>query len=206
MKRFVIFAIVASVTVLLSLGFYFFYPHVWGEVLYPLEYKDSISKYAKERNLEPNFVCAVIYTESRFNYNSVSGAGATGLMQLMPATARGISQRLGEPSMGDLMDPDTNIRYGTQYLREKLDEYDNDIDLVLASYNAGGGRATAWRLYGEPLPLETVGFIAKVKNTKNMYDEVYGIWWAEPEVKKPDPFYKGINNFTDFVKELILGT
>jgi len=203
-RRLIQFILVSFITVFLILGFYFFFPHVWGEVLYPLNYQDSISKYAKEKNLDPNFVCAVIYTESRFNYDSVSGAGATGLMQIMPATGAGIAERLGEP-MGNLLDPDTNIKYGTHYLREQLDKYDNDLDLVLASYNAGGGRAVAWRLYGEALPTETVGFIYKVKNTKEMYDKIYGMWWANAGAEKPNPFYQGIQNFQDFVKDLILG-
>jgi len=203
-RRLAQFIIVSIVTLGLFLGFYFFFPQVWGEVLYPLNYQDAIAKYAQARNLDPNLVCAVIYTESRFNFDSVSGAGATGLMQIMPATGAGIAQRLGEPT-GNLLDPDTNIRYGTTYLREQLDQYNNDLDLVLASYNAGGGRAVAWRLYGEALPRETVGFIAKVKNTKNMYDTIYGKWWAEPQVKRPNPFYQGIQNFQGFVKDLILG-
>lgn len=204
-RRLAQFIIVTATTLVLILGFYFFFPQVWGEVLYPLEYQDSIAKYAKERSLDPNFVCAVIYTESRFNYDSVSGAGATGLMQIMPATASGIAERLGEPK-GNLLDPDTNIRYGTQYLREQLDTYNNDVDLVLAAYNAGGGRAVAWRLYGEALPTETVGFVGKVKKTKEMYDTIYGTWWAQPEVQRPNPFYQGIDNFQNFVKDLILGT
>ncbi len=204
-RRLIQFIIVTFLTVILILGFYYFFPQVWGEVLYPLEFQDSIAKHAKARNLDPNFVAAVIYTESRFHPDSVSGAGATGLMQLMPATAAGVAERLGEP-MGNLHDPDTNIKYGTQYLREQLDTYNNDIDLVLASYNAGGGRAVAWRLYGEALPTETVGFIGKVKNTKEMYDKIYGLWWAEPQVSRPNPFYQGIQNFQDFVKGLILGT
>lgn len=203
-RRLAQFIIVSIITIGLFLGFYFFFPQVWGEALYPLNYQDSIAKYAQERNLDPNLVCAVIYTESRFNFDSVSGAGATGLMQIMPATGAGIAKRLGEP-MGNLLDPDTNIKYGTTYLREQLDTYNNDLDLVLAAYNAGGGRAVAWRLYGEALPRETVGFVAKVKNTRDMYNTVYGKWWAEPTVRKTSPFYQGIQNFQNFVNDLILG-
>lgn len=205
MKKNIQFILVSVLTVGLLLGFYFFYPHVWGEILYPLEYRDSIKKYAQEFQIDPNLVCAVIYTESRFNADSGSGAGAKGLMQIMPATGRGISERLGEKTMGNLLDPDTSIRYGTFHLREQLDQYDNNLDVVLASYNAGGGRANAWRLYGEALPRETVGYIAKVKSVKQTYDAVYGKWWAEPTVQKPSPFYQGIDNFQNFVSNIILG-
>ena len=206
MKKTVQFIIVTAVTVGLFLGFYFFYPHVWGEVLYPLNYQDMIAKHAQENNLDPNLVCAVIYTESRFNADSVSGAGARGLMQIMPGTAKGIAERMGEGSVGDLLDPDTNIRYGTHYLREQLDQYNSDLDEVLASYNAGGGRANAWRMYGEPLPSQTVAYIRAVKNVRDMYDKVYGKWWAQPTVNKPSAFYQGINNFQDWVNGMITET
>src|SRR3990172_8331766 len=97
MRRTVIFIVVSVVTIGLLTIFYFFFPQVWGDVLYPLDYKDSIKKYAIERNLHPNFVAAVIYTESRFHTDSVSGVGAVGLMQLMPGTAAGIASNLGQP-------------------------------------------------------------------------------------------------------------
>jgi len=95
MKRTIKFIIVSFVTVALLAIFYFFFPHVWGEILYPLDYKDLIKKYSEERNLRPNFVAAVIYTESRFNKDSVSGAGAVGLMQVMPRTADSIASEIG---------------------------------------------------------------------------------------------------------------
>jgi soluble lytic murein transglycosylase len=205
MKKTIQFLLASTLLVGALLGFYFFYPHVWGEVLYPLEYRDLIKKYSLEYQLDPNLVCAVIYTESRFNADSGSGAGAQGLMQIMPATGRGISQRIGEATMGNLLDAETSIRYGTFHLREQLDTYNNDLDLVLASYNAGGGRAVAWRLYGEALPRETAFYLVKVKDIKNTYDTVYGKWWTEPEVKKPEPFYKGIQNFQSFVNSIIIG-
>jgi soluble lytic murein transglycosylase len=205
MKKTVQFIIVAAITIGIILGFYYFYPQVWGEVLYPLNYQNSIKKYALENNLDPNLVCAVIYTESRFNADSVSGAGAKGLMQIMPGTAKGISQRLGESSVGNLLDPDTNIKYGTSYLRSQLDQYNNDLDEVLASYNAGGGLANAWREYGQALPRVTVYYISNVKKTQKMYNEIYGTWWTIPTVQKPNPFYQGIGNFQSFVNTTILG-
>jgi len=205
MKKTVQFFITTALTVGLLFFFYFFYPHVWGEVLYPLEYQESIIKYSKINNLDPNLVCAVIYTESRFNADSVSGAGAKGLMQIMPGTGRGIAERLGESPMGNLLDPDTSIRYGTRYLREQLDQYNNDLDVVLASYNAGGGRANAWRMYGEPLPSVTVYYIANVKNVQQMYNKVYGQWWLVSSSPKPTAFYRGIVNFQGYVNSLITG-
>ncbi len=203
-RRWLKFTIAAAVTVGLLLVFYFFFPHVWGEVLYPLDYKDSIKKYAAERNLRPNFIAAVIYTESRFHKDSVSGAGAVGLMQLMPGTAGSIASEMGE-SMGDLHDPDTNIKYGSWYLRGLMDKFSNNEDLVLASYNAGVGRAHQYNEQGLPLPYETVFFIKKVKGAEEMYDKVYDAWYAQSESGKVNPVLLGFTNIAGFVKKLILG-
>lgn len=207
MKRALKIIIASAITLVLLLGFYFFFPHVWGEAVYPLEYKDLIKKYSIERGLRPNFVCAIIYTESRFNRDSVSGAGATGLMQIMPGTGASIAEELGEAnySPSSLFDPDTNIRYGTWYIKGLLDKYDGNSDLATAAYNAGVGRADRFKDANMPLPYETVSFVQKIKDVEEMYNKVYGNWAAEPEIKKPNPFYQGVNNIRDFVKSLILG-
>lgn len=208
MKRILSFTIVGVVTLAIILGFYFFFPHVWGELIYPLDYKDSIAKYSKERGLRPNFVCAMIYAESRFNYDSTSGVGARGLMQIMPATGASIAEELGESgySPDKLYDPDTNIRYGTWYIKGLIDKYDGNTDLATAAYNAGVGRADKFKDNVSPLPYETVFFVQKIKDMEANYDKVYGQWASEPEVKKPTPFYQGVNNIRDFVKGLILGS
>jgi len=207
MKKLVKIIIASAITIILLLGFYFFFPHVWGEIIYPLDYKDSIKKYSKERGLRPNFVCAIINTESGFDSNSTSGVGATGLMQIMPGTGASIAEELGETgySPSNLYDPDTNIRYGTWYIKGLLDKYNGDTDLALAAYNAGVGRADQYQENQAALPYETIFFVQKVKNYEDMYNKVYGSWASDPEVKKPNPFYQGINNFRDFVKGLILG-
>ncbi|MBM2820280.1 MAG: lytic transglycosylase catalytic subunit, soluble lytic murein transglycosylase [Candidatus Berkelbacteria bacterium] len=204
MKRIIQFVIVSVITVTLALVFYFFFPRVWGGILYPLDYKELISKYAVERNLRPNFVAAVIYNESRFHKDSVSGAGAVGLMQLMPGTAAGIADEIGEP-MGNLHDPDTNIKYGTWYLRTLMDKYNDNVDLVCAAYNAGSGRADQYKDFGTPLPLETVSFIQKVKNAEKIYEEIYDSWWIQTEAASSNPAALGFTNVAQFVRGLILG-
>lgn len=203
-RRWFKFTIASLVTVGLLLIFYFFFPQVWGEALYPLDYQDSIKNYSQARNLRPNFVAAVIYCESRFHKESVSGAGAVGLMQLMPGTAASIAAEMGEP-MGNLHDPDTNIKYGTWYLRGLMDKYNNDIDLVLAAYNAGSGRADSYKDYGTALPYETVFFIQKVKGAEAMYDKVYDAWYAQVASEKRNPVAIGFSNIADYVRTLILG-
>lgn len=195
--------------ILITIGvvaFIIFFPKIWGEVAYPLNHAELIKKYADQYQLDPNLVAAVIYTESRFNIDSHSGAGAKGLMQIIPSTGASIANKLGEPfDSNKLYDPETNIRYGTWYLRYCLDQFNGNLDMALASYNAGGGKANAHVLYGEPLPRETVGYISKVKSVKKIYDEIYGKWFDQPEVRKPSPFYKAYSNVNEMINSLILG-
>lgn len=208
MKRLYKILIAFGTTIVLLGIFYYFFPHVWGELVYPLDYQDSIKKYSEERGLRPNFVCAIIYTESRFHKDSVSGVGAVGLMQIMPSTGGAIAAELGEKnySPANLYDPDTNIRYGTWYIKGLIDKYNGNTDLATAAYNAGVARADKWKDGVSPLPYETVFFIQKIRDTEAAYDKVYGNWASAPEVKKVNPFYQGINNIRDFVKSLILGS
>jgi len=204
MKRKVTFILVSVITVGLLLIFYFFFPQVWGEALYPLDYQSSIKEYSVKRNLRPNFVAAIIYSESRFHKDSVSGAGAIGLMQLMPGTAASIASEMGEP-MGNLHDPDTNIKYGTWYLRTLMDKYDNNTDLVCAAYNAGSGRADSYKDYDTALPYETVFFIQKVKGAEENYNKVYDSWYDQIGAVNRNPVAVGFSNVADFVRTLILG-
>lgn len=205
MRRLAKFIIASVATVLIIVIFYFFFPHVWGELLYPLDYKDSIKKYSEERNLKPNLVAAIIYTESRFNPGSTSAVGAAGLMQIMPGTGQSISQELGEAKMGDLYDPDVSIRYGSWYIKGLLDKYDGNVDLALAAYNAGSGRADKFKDNNTALPYETVFFIQKVKGAEDMYNKVYDSWYAQSQSQKKNPVALGFSNLGDFVRKLILG-
>lgn len=165
--------LLGSVLILTTIVFFYF-PRIWGDILYPLHYEQFIVKYSQDFNVDPTLASAVIYTESHFNPNSISRVGARGLMQIMPATASGIAQRLGEKTVGDLFDPETNIRYGIFYLHEKLIIYNNNIDAVLTAYNAGGTVADRYVISRDtPLPYETVGFIRTVRNAQETYSKLY---------------------------------
>lgn len=94
------------------------------------KYDALIAQAAARHGVDPNLIVAVMRQESGFNYRAVSYKGATGLMQLMPATAR----RFG---VTNIFDPAQNIEGGTRYLRFLLDTFDGDVKLVLAGYNAG---------------------------------------------------------------------
>jgi soluble lytic murein transglycosylase-like protein len=95
-------------------------------------YADMIAKVAREQKLEPALLHAVIAVESAYNPQAKSPKGATGLMQLMPDTAK----RYG---VTDLLNPMENLRAGARYLRDLLGMFNNNLRLVLAAYNAGEG-------------------------------------------------------------------
>ena len=153
----------------------YYFPHIWGDILYPLDYEAYIVKYSKEYDLEPTFVSAVIYSESGFDKDSISRMGARGLMQIMPATGRIISKKLNEDNftVDKLLDPETNIRYGCWYLRYLWDNY-NDQNAVLAAYNGGGRIGDRYVVAREAgIPKETANFIKTVNFAQSMYQKLY---------------------------------
>lgn len=117
-------------------------------------YNHLIDKAARKSALEPALVRAVIAVESAFNPRAVSSAGAQGLMQLHPTTAK----RYG---VGNAFDPEQNVRGGTRYLRDLMRRYDNNLELVLAAYNAG---EQAVERYGRQIPpyRETQAYVPAV--------------------------------------------
>ncbi len=120
-------------------------PDVARELSLPLRHEDIIRQQAEAKRLDPSLVAAVIYTESRFR-DQTSHAGARGLMQITPATARYIADLSGGTrfEQGDLATPQINISYGTYYLRYLLDRYDRNEVLALAAYNGGEGNVDRW--------------------------------------------------------------
>ncbi|HUR84983.1 MAG TPA: lytic transglycosylase domain-containing protein [Solirubrobacteraceae bacterium] len=120
-------------------------PDAVRELTLPLRHEDIIRQQASAKRLDPSLVAAVIYAESRFR-DQTSHAGARGLMQITPATARYIARLSGgtQFEQGDLATPQINIAYGTFYLRYLLDRYDRNEVLALAAYNGGEGNVDRW--------------------------------------------------------------
>lgn len=117
-------------------------------------YDPYIEMVAREHGVDPTLVKAVALVESGFNPKAVSNKGAKGLMQLMPATAK----RYG---ISDLHDPYQSLRAGAAHLRDLLDEYNGDVTLALAAYNAGSGAVK--RYGGVPAYQETQQYVKKVQ-------------------------------------------
>jgi soluble lytic murein transglycosylase len=139
------------------------------EVTLPLRHDDIIRQQAADKNLDPALIAAVIYSESRFR-DQTSHAGARGLMQITPATARIIEDESGGTTfvLEDLADPDINIAYGSFHLRHLLRKYEGNEVAALAAYNAGEARADEWG--GAALELEDIQF----EETRGYVEEVLG--------------------------------
>lgn len=119
-----------------------------------------VKRYAAESKLDPYLVKAVLRIESCFDIRAVSRAGAQGLMQLMPATAK--SYKVDDP-----FDAKQNLRAGTQHLRDLLDKYRNNLTLALAAYNAGAHNVLKYN--GVPPFRETQNYVKKVLHTFERY-------------------------------------
>jgi soluble lytic murein transglycosylase len=115
------------------------------EVTLPLRHDDIIRQQARDKNLDPALIAAIIYEESRFR-DQTSHAGARGLMQVTPETARFIARRTGGINFveEDLATPQVNISYGAYYLRYLIDRYGGDEELAIAAYNAGETNVNNW--------------------------------------------------------------
>lgn len=151
-------------------------PDFYLRARYPLRYETIIRAHARTYDLSPTLLAAVVYTESRFDPDARSSAGAVGLMQLLPATAEGIAVRTGGDGFvqSDLLDPEINVRYGSWYLRNLLQRYDGDIRVALAAYHAGQGNVDAWRERGVGIQFpETRHYVSKVLAAQRRYAEAY---------------------------------
>jgi soluble lytic murein transglycosylase len=172
---------VFSVVILVMLTAYFLIPKMFADEVYPLKYADLIVKYSTKYDVDPALVAAVILQESRFNPNAKSSAGAQGLMQFMPGTAKTMAKETGRYPNYDIFDAETSIDFGAAHIRDLLLKYNGDVDQALAGYNAGTGTVDSWvrqnifdRVINSNSKSETVTYVRKVKNYQRVYTEMYG--------------------------------
>ena len=153
------------------------------KTLYPLKYEDYVEVYAKENNLSPSFVYAVIKCESGFDNEAVSYVGATGLMQIMPDTFTWIKTKTGyTEDYSEATDPETSIKFGCFLYGYLLQKYGR-VPEALAAYHAGTGNADKWlkdeqysddgeSLHTIPFPT-TSKYVKMVMLTEKIYQNLY---------------------------------
>jgi soluble lytic murein transglycosylase len=153
---------------------------------YPTPFLAQVEPRARNVALDPAWVYGLMRQESRFIMDAKSSAGAKGLMQLMPATAKWVARKIGMDNYhpGRVTEMDTNVTLGTSYMRMVLDGLDDHPLLASAAYNAGPGRARKWRaetplegaIYAETIPFsETRDYVKKVMANATHYAAVMGI-------------------------------
>lgn len=155
------------------------------DLRYLTPYRALAEANARQHGLDPAWVYGLMRQESRFVDYARSGAGAVGLMQIMPATAQWIASQLGldRKAHKQVGEPEQNIRFGTYYLRRILDDLQGSVVLATAGYNAGPGRARRWQadtplegaVYTENIPYsETREYVKKVLANALYYEQRLG--------------------------------
>ncbi len=147
--------------------------------IFPIKFQEEISESASVFNLDQAIIYSIINVESRFDKNATSSKGAKGLMQILPSTAKYLSEELEIDSF-DLTDPKDNINLGSFYLSELLNRFEN-LETALAAYNAGPTNVANWlkdKRYSEDgktlkdIPFsETKNYVNKFKTNFNYYSK-----------------------------------
>ncbi len=162
-----------------------------AEQRFPMPFRDAVVKRSREINLDPAYVYGLIRQESRFIMDARSSVGASGLMQVMPATARWTAKKIGmqDFTQDQINSRDVNIAIGTAYLKLVLDDFQGSSPLAAAAYNAGPGRPRVWRngpvmegaAWAENVPFaETRDYVKKVAANATVYGLILG---GQPSLK-----------------------
>jgi soluble lytic murein transglycosylase len=184
--------ILGVVLVLAGLTFLFLRgPAAFQRLYYPLpeEYRPLVAASAEKHRVNPYLMAALIHGESRWKPNTVSRAGAVGLVQILPSTAADMSERV-DPDLripaasgrdgvdpDALRDPAANIEYGSAYLRLLVERY-HEIEPALAAYNAGMSNVDAWLEQGDDIREtiefpETRHYVLRVIRARDVYERLY---------------------------------
>lgn len=208
LKRITIFFVVIAV-VLFALYMYFM-------VNYPLSYQILIKKYSDEFNVDPYLIAAIINVESKYDKNAISKKDARGLMQISPITGKWASEELNidDFDVEDLFDPELNIMIGCWYLSILSQEFDNNLPLMLAAYNAGSGNVVKWlqdEKYsddGESLKdipfAETKDYVKKVQRNISIYRVLYEDEFVYEIPSRENYMVLFVNNFRRVVKNFVI--
>ena len=171
-------------------------PFQFWQMAYPLPWRSSLEQYAAQYAVDPFILAGLIRQESEFDVHAISRSNARGLTQVMPATGRWLSPKVGIRGFTTAMlhQADVNLRLGSYYLRMMLDLLDSNLEYTLAAYNAGKGRVDKWRTwfeYREPaefvesIPFEeTRNYVQVVIRNADFYRRLYG---NRPQASTPTP-------------------
>lgn len=155
------------------------------DIIYPNRFGELVTRNLVGTDVDPNIIRGLIRQESFFEPDAVSGAGAVGLMQVMPSTARTLLEKLGEKGFRpeSLKDPAVNVRIGVRFFLERYEEYGGNLPLTLASYNAGQVKVRVWKeflggidpeLFVEFIPYtETRDYVKRILGNQAMYSILY---------------------------------
>ena len=187
-KNFSHWIIIASLIVATFLSWKIYHSaDIQKRLFYPFPYKEDIEENSRINNVDRFLVLSIIKVESGFDCTARSKVGALGLMQLMPETGAWIAGEFSEPKFSPAMlyQPLISIRFGSWYIKSLLKEFDGNIYLALAAYNAGRGNVHDWmaakgwskakfaRIEEIPYP-ETRAFVRKVLAAEQQYKQLYG--------------------------------
>lgn len=183
-----------AVLLLAALTFLFLRgPASFQRLYYPLEHVEAIEASAIRHRVSPYLIAAVINSESGWEASTRSSAGAVGLMQVMPSTAKELREKgTIDPGLaeGILSDPDVNIEYGTAYIRYLVERY-HEVETSLAAYNAGITNVDLWIESGRDIRdeiefPETRHFVLRVSRAADVYERLYPASFPEWRVRADD--------------------
>ncbi len=159
-------------------------PIEYWRILFPQAYWSTIKSESEKNSLDPYMVAALIRQETEFNPGAISNKSAYGLMQLLPSVGKSMAKEEGihHFATNDLLNPDTNIRLGTRYLRQTLEKFNSQPEYTFAAYNAGDSRVTDWQSIGnykgmdefvESIPFtETREYVQAIIRNEEIYREL----------------------------------
>jgi len=137
-----------TIITLLIILIYIVYMVICKQYIYPTKYSKYVIETAKDNNIDPYLIFAIIKQESKFDNRACSNRNAKGLMQILDSTANEIAEEINNIDKNnlDLFDAKTNIYIGAKYFRTLVDRYDGNIKLAICAYNAGLGNVDKWKL------------------------------------------------------------
>jgi soluble lytic murein transglycosylase len=159
-------------------------PLEYWRILFPQPYWSTIQSESEKNGIDPYMVASLIRQESEFNPGAISHANAYGLMQLLPSVGKSMAKEEGIHHFGtnDLLNPDTNIRLGTRYLKQTLEKFNSQPEYTFAAYNAGNDRVNDWQAIGnyrgmdefvESIPFtETRDYVQAIIRNEQIYREL----------------------------------